>query len=490
MIIVLCINLYSTRILLDNLGIDDYGIYNVVCGFVSMFMFINTSLSNGIQRFYNYEIGKRGNEGLTIVYSAALLIQILVIIIVILLTETVGLWYLNNKMVIPPDRILTAKYIYQLSILSFILVILQSPYSAAVLAFEKMDYYAIVSIIITIMKLLATISLPYWGYDRLLSYGLLLLSISFLEYILYFTYVKIKYKALKWIRLNDYTIVKSMWFFSGWNILGTFSSIMKEQGVNLILNFFCGPIVNAARGIAVQVNGGLQSFVSSLTIPVRPQVIQSYAAGDYNRTLSLTFTISKLSCFFLYMLALPVIAELDFLLHLWLGNDIPEYTSSFVVIIILTSFFSNLNAAVSGIVHASGQMKLYQLTTSLIGLLSIPLAYLMLKLYHNPNLALLMVLFVMMIIQIVSLMILKRIVKYSILSYFKEVIVPIVVVIISTAYIPFIWIRLIESSWLRLGLVFITSIIMISISIYLWGINKYEKLVLKQWVATRIRINR
>lgn len=489
MFIVLCVNLYSTRIVLENLGITDYGIYNAVCGFVSLFMFINASLSNAIQRFYNFELGQNGELGLSKIYSTALLIQFIVVILVLALTETVGLWYLNNKMVIPPDRMLTAKHIYQLSIVSFILVILQSPYSAAVLAFEKMDYYAVVSVITTVLKLISALSLPYCKDDRLLIYGFLLLIVSIIEFLLYALFVKMKFSSIKWVRLKEYSLLKSMWAFSGWNIFGTFSSIMKEQGVNLILNFFYGPVVNAARSIAVQVNGGIQSFVNSLTIPVRPQVIKSYAEGEIDRTMRLTFTISKLSCYFLYILALPIIAEIHFILHVWLGSDIPEYTSSFVVIIIVTSFLTNLNAAISGVVHASGKMKLYQLTTSFAGLLSIPLAYLVLTVFDDPNWALLMVFLMMIVVQVISLLVLKGIVMFSIRSYLKEVIFPLMMVILFTFWVPFLFKEFISEGWRRLGMTIIISLTVASTSIYFIGLTAGEKIIVKKMLNKVLKRN-
>ena len=475
MLIVLCINLYATRVILINLGVEDYGIYNVVCGFVSMVMFINTSLTNGIQRFYNYELGSNGDQGLSKVYSTALLIQIAVIAIVILLTETIGLWYLNNKMVIPQEKLITARYIYQFSIISFILVILQSPYSAAIIAYERMDYYAIVSIVINTLKLIVAMLLPFAGTQRLLNYSLFLLIVSALEFLMYYVYVRFKFQAIKWVRIVDTSLFKSMCTFSGWNIFGSFSNLMKEQGVNLILNLFCGPIANAARAVASQVNGGIQSFINNFTVPIRPQVIKSYAAGDIDRTMSLTYTISKFSCFFLYSLALPLIAEIDFILCIWLGKDVPEYTASFIIIIIITSFLSNLNAAVSGVIHASGKMKVYQLSTSFVSLLSLPLSYLVLKLSGNPNHALLMVLFAMIAVQIVALFILKRIVEFSLKTYYKRVILPLILVVVTTFYIPYVISVCFEPSCIRACFNIITSFIFVVISIYFCGLSKSER---------------
>ena len=482
MFVVLCINLYTTRVVLENLGVQDYGIYNVVCGFVSMFMFINTSLTNGIQRFYNYELGKSGETNIGQIFTTSILIQLIVVVILLALTETIGLWYLNNKMVIPHDRFLASKYIYQLAIASFVIVILQSPFSAAVMAYEKMDYYAVVSIATTVLKLAVALVLPYLGYDRLVVYGLLLFTVSVIEFLSYYVFTRVKFKALRLTKLKDLSQFKSMFAFSGWNLFGSFAGVMKEQGINLILNLFFGPVVNAARGIAVQVNGGLQSFVSNLTIPVRPQVIKSYAAGDVQRTMSLTYTISKLSCFFLYMLALPIISEIDFILRLWLGSDVPEYTSSFIVIIIITSFFNNLNAAVSGVVHASGKMMQYQLSTSFIALLSLPSAYVVLKFSGNPNSALLMVLISMFFVQIVSLFILKRIVQFSILDYFKKVILPLILVVAFTFYIPILVCEFMNIGWLRFCINVFSSASIVAIVVYMCGLSKTEKLILKQLV--------
>ena len=475
MLLVLCINLYTTRVVLSNIGVEDYGIYNVVCGFVMMFTFINTSLTNGIQRFYNFELGKNQGEKLGVIYSTSLVIQVFIVLIMILLTETLGLWYLNNKLVIPPDRLSAAQYIYQFSILSFVFVIVQAPFSSAVLAYEKMDFYALVSVFVTIMKLAVALCLPYWAGDRLKTYGLLLSLISIIEFFLYYIYARLKFQSLRFTRPKDLGLFKYMFSFSGWNMFGSFANIMKEQGINIILNLFFGPVVNAARGITNQINGGLQSFVSNFTIPVRPQVIKSYAANDIDRTKNLTYIVSKLSCFFLYLLSLPLVAEIHFILKLWLGDNIPEYTSSFVIINILISFVNNLNAAVSGIVHASGKMMLYQISTSFVSLLSLPMAYYLLKCGANPNWAIMMVFVTMVLVQIVSLYILKSIIEFSIFDYLRQVILPILLVIATTFCFPLIVNILITGGWIRLLINLGVSILTVSISVYTLGLNYEER---------------
>lgn len=480
MVIVLGINLYATRAILNMMGIEDYGIYNLVCGFVSMFTFLSTSMSNAIQRFYNYELGKNGLTGARNVYNTSLLVQILFALLIVLFTEIIGLWYLNHKMIIPDNRIFAAQSLFHFSIASFFFIIIKSPFLASVMAHEKMDFYAIVSVLDAIIKLLIILIIPYLYGDRLILYGALLTFISFTDFIIYYIYAKRHFSEITFNWHFDKELFKQMLSFSGWNIFGTFSGVMKEQGINLVINLFYGPVVNAARGVAAQVNSGLQSFISTLSTPVRPQVIQSYATGNVSRTMTLTYSISKLTCLFLYLITLPIIYEIDYILHLWLGDNVPEYASIFVIIIILTSFINNLNSAISGVVHASGKMKVYQLTTSIMALSSIPLSYYSLKLGLPPETALWIVLITMLLVQIVALLVLKNIIKYSIKEYLSRVIIPILKVIICTIWIPYFIIRLSSPNFTRLIIVFLTSTTLTSVIIYFLGLNNDErKLLLK-----------
>lgn len=486
MVIVLGITLYTTRAILQLLGVEDYGVYNVVCGFVSMFTFLNTSLSNGIQRFFNYELGKNGIDGAKRVYNTSLLIQILLAVIIIIITEALGLWYLYNKMVIPESRMVAAQWIFQFSVLSFMFIIIQAPYSAAVMAHEKMDFFAAVSILDALLKLLIVFIIPFFSGDNLTIYGLLIALISIFDFICYLVYSKKHFDEIKLESKFDKELFKSMMRFSGWNTFGSFSGIMKEQGINLVINLFFGPIVNAARGVSTQVNSGLQGFVSTITTPVRPQVIQSYARGDVDRTMHLTYSISKLSCMFLYMMALPIICEIDYILKLWLGGNVPENTNKFVIIVILISFLNNLNSAVSGVVHASGKMKAYQLSTSLLALLCIPLSYFALKMGGSADLALWMVFITMAITQTVALMVLKTIVQYRLKDYFIKVISPIVSVALTTFWIPSLITSTFQEGLLRLCIVFITSVLLVSISVLFMGLNRGERTLIFQMISNKI----
>lgn len=478
MVFVLGITFYTTRVTLTILGIEDYGVYNVVCGFVSMFTFLNTSMSNGIQRFFNFELGKNGEEGANKVYNTALLVQAILAIVIIALTESMGLWYLHNKMVIPTDRMFAAKWIFQFSIFSFLFIIMQAPYTAAVMAHERMDFYAIVNVLDAILKLGIVFALPLFSGDMLVVYGFLLAFINILNYCIYYIYCKRNFKEIRIRYIFDKKLFHSMLEFSGWNIFGSLSSVMKEQGINLVLNLFFGPALNAARSVASQINGGLQSFVSNITVPVRPQVVQSYATGNFYRTMNLTYSVSKLSCCFLYLCALPVALEIDYVLKIWLGSSIPKYTNIFVLLIILTSFINNLNAAVSGVIHASGKMMVYQTASSTISIMCIPTAYLGLKFGESPGFALLMVFFWATLSQIVSLFILKSIISYSLTDYFNRVLLPLFIFIVLTFWPPLIIRYFLDESLLRFLTIVLVSISISTFGMYFIALSNSEQILI------------
>lgn len=473
-VIVLFITLYTTRIILHSLGVENFGVYNVVGGFVSMFAFLNTSMSNGIQRFFNYEIKVNGIDGATKVYNTSLRIQLILALIVLFLTETLGLWYMYNKMVIPSERFIPALFIYQTSIISFLFVIFQVPFTAAVMAHEKMSFFALVSMIDAIAKLAIAFIISYIDADRLVSYGMLLLLINLMDLSFYYVYAKRKFVEIKFQK-GSTGLFKSMLSFSGWNVFGTFANIMKEQGMNLVLNMFFGPIVNAARGVAAQINSGLQNLVVNLSIAVRPQLVQSYAEGDIYRAIQLVYTISKFSCCFLYIFSLPILLEINTILKIWLGNNIPNHTVSFVYIIVLTSFVNNLNAAISNIVHASGKMKAYQITGGLAILLAIPLAYFVLKLGYQPEWALAMSLVSMIIAQVIALIVLKTIVEYSILDYVKRVLLPLILLVIFSFPPIYLIHSLMSESLIRLLVVIFSSFIIICAITFFIVLNEDEK---------------
>lgn len=482
MVFVLFVSLYTSRVFLNVLGVVDYGISNVVAGFVSMFSFLNTSLANGIQRFYNSELGRNGAEGVTKVFNTALIIQAVISISVLLLLETVGLWYLYEKMVIPVDRFNIAFWLYQFSAISAAIVILQSPFSAAIMAYEHMNAYAVFSIVDVVLKLAFALILPYVKADGLLMYGVFYLSITILNFFLNYIYSRRNFKELYFKKVYNKSMFKDMLSFSGWNLFGTFACMAREQGLNLVLNLFFGPVVNAARGIAYQVSSALQGFVSNLSLAAKPQMVQSYAEGDSSRTMKLMYTMSKLSFIFLFILALPIIFNIDYILHLWLGDNVPEHSSSFVVLVIITNFMNNLNAPLSNVVYATGKMRNYQLTFSTINLLIIPISYVALKLGAPAETAFLVYLIMSIFVQFGCLLVMKRLVSLSLLDYVKQIIFPIFLMSILVCPILYAVNNFFSEGLLRVIYLYIITAVLSIVSFYFIVMNKMEKNMLQSFI--------
>lgn len=490
MVFVLFLGLYTTRVTLNALGVDDFGIYNVVGGFVSMFVFLNTSMSNGIQRFFNFELGRNGVEGARKVYVTSLIIQLLLLVAILLLTETLGLWYLHNKMVIPAERFGAAQWVFQFSVISFVLVIMQVPYNAAIMAHERMNFYAFIGILDAVLKLVIVLLIPFSNTDLLVLYAALIVAVSLINFILAFTYAKKNFEEISIKPLFEKGLFKSMLSFSGWNVFGTFSNMMREQGLNMILNLFFGPVVNAARGVAYQVTSGLQGFVANISVAIRPQIVQSYAQGNYTRTINLMHSLSKASICFLYIVAYPIVLEIDYVLNLWLGGNVPENTSTFVIIVVLITFLNNMNGAVSAVVHASGKMKRYQLVGSSINLISIPAAYYALWLGFEASSVFWVSFIFTIFMQLASLLVLKSIVNFSLGRYAKQVLLPFFLLILFSFVFPLIPYHYMEAGFIRFFVVGIIGVVSSCIVCYMVGLNTSEKDIVNSFISKFLRIKK
>lgn len=487
MVFVMIVSLYSSRVFLNVLGVEDFGINNVVCGFVAMFGFFNTSLANAIQRFYNSEMSSSGEKGVVNVYNVSLLIQLLIAISVVVLLETVGLWYVNNKMVIPDNRACIAMWIYQFSVISSALVIMQTPYSAAIMAYEKMNYYAIVGIVDVLLKLALALAIPYIAHDHLLFYGAMMLGITILTFVMYIVYAKANFEMLKLNWAVSFDMLKHMVSFSGWNFLGTFACMIREQGLNLVLNLFFGPLVNAARGVAYQVSSALQGFVSNISIAARPQIVSSYAEGNESRTMRLMYSMSKSSFFILYIMAVPVCLEIDYILHLWLGNVVPKHTANFVILVILTNFMNNLNTPISNVVFATGRIRNYEITFSVINILIIPAAYIALKIGCPPEAAFASYFLMSVFVQIGCLYVLKRITIISLKEYVCKLCFPLFLFALLTLPFPYIVYAIMPSGIIRLTCVtFATILCALPIS-YCITLDKSERAFIKYILKAKLQ---
>ena len=381
-------------------------------------------------------------------------------------------------MVVPPDTLLAANIVYQSSIFSMILVILQIPYTGALMADERMDFYAIISIIDVLFKLIIAIALPYIPLNKLIIYGVLLLFITIFDTVAYVIYAKRVVLIYKFRFQLDKKLFKSLMSFSGWNLLGTFAFLLKGQGLNMLLNYYFGVIINAARGIAYQVNGAINAFSANIATAYRPQIVNSYAEKNYERTHKLFFMESKICFSLLVILVVPVILELDYLLHLWLGNIVPQYTGIFTALVLLDSLVCTLNTPCTQVAYAIGKIKKYQIITSCINLCLLPVCWI--ALYHGFDSISVFVFTIIFSIlnQGTCLILLNQMFHYGIKRYLKEVCLPCFAVLILLPVIPFSIHVCISNSLIRLISVTLSDIIVGAIIIYFAVLSSSERTAL------------
>ena len=487
MVIVLLISLYTTRVLLAALGVVDYGIYSVVAGFVSMCSFISTSMASGIQRFFNYESGKNGLEGGKRVFNAGICIQLLLSILLVVLIELVGIWYIEYKMVIPAERLVAARWVFQAALLSLFLTMISVPYNAAIMAHEKMDFYAFLGILDAILKLAIAIAVQHFANDKLVLYAYLLAGISVVNFLLNYVYAHMNFSEIRFEKGIDRALLKSILVFSGWNAFGTFARTMRSQGVGMVLNLFFGPMVNAAQGVAGQVKSAFQALVANLATAARPQIVQSYSRGETQRTITLMYSVSKLVLFLLFIFAYPILLELPEVLKIWLGDNIPDYTIIFVRLVIVTMFVTDIHMITSAVVHATGKMKTYQLVCSTINVLIIPLVYVALKLGADADVAFWMGLLIEILVQIASLLILKKLIVFSLAQYCKEILCPFFKVVLISFALPIIPYILMPQGIIRFIIVTILSVCVTCLVVYMWGLNKKERELVISFVKRIIK---
>lgn len=424
MFFVLIITLFTARIILQTLGVIDYGVYNTVAGFVMLFAFLNSTLSASIQRFYNFETARSGSNGCRNVYSVGVIIHVFVMLVILALLEPIGIWYVNNVMVIPSDRLYYANILFQTSVASLCLLVISIPYSGAILAAERMDYYAVISILDTLLKLFCVIALNYLPYDKLGTYGVLLLIESFLVFMAYYLYAKRNILLFSFNTAYDKQLLRQMLSFSSWNVIGTFAFAMKGQALNMLLNFFFGPIINAARGIAFQVGNAVTSFSTNITVAFKPQMVTSYSKGDFNRTKYLFYIQSKICFALIAILITPIILNIDYVLKLWLGSDIPQYTPIFSILVLIDALVCSFNAPCTQLILATGQIKNYQIASSIVNILLLPTSWFFLHIGCDPVSTFVVTIIFSILNQIVCIWQMTKVIQIKVATYLHKVILP------------------------------------------------------------------
>ncbi|WP_289047636.1 hypothetical protein [uncultured Psychrobacter sp.] len=421
MLLTMGVALYTSRVILQTLGVEDFGIYNVVAGFVTMLGFLHGAMSSATQRFLAFELGQSGEKDVRGIFSMSMNIHILIAFVVLLIGETVGLWFLRTQMTIPVDRMFAAEWVFHLSLLSFMITIISVPYNALIIAHEQMGIFAAVSILDVTLKLLIVFMLSWFGVDKLILYGLLSLAVVFIIFMVYRSYCKIKFVESKFRFYWNRRLFNTMLSYTGWNLWGNIAFVLSTQGVNVLLNIFFGPTVNAARAIAMQVSGALSSFVQNLQVAINPQIIKSYAAKDMSYMHSLVCYGAKYNFFVLLLLSMPVLINTDIILEVWLGK-VPEYASIFVQLIIINILIDCISSPLITSAQATGKIKLYQTLVGGLLLLNLPFAYTILKMGYEPYAVIYVSITLSIFALIARLSILKTLISLPIARYLKEVV--------------------------------------------------------------------
>lgn len=473
MLFIMVINLYTTRIVINALGVEDYGIYNVVGSFVAMFTMLSGSLSSVISRFITFELGNN-TENLKKIFSTAVTIQIGLALIIIVLSETFGLWFLNTKMEISPERMNAANWVYQFSVLTFAVNLIIIPFNASIIAHEKMSAFAYISILEVVGKLIVAFSIIMTPLDRLIHYGLLLMFITITINSVYVFYCKIKFSECTYQFIYDKTLLKKMFSFAGWNFIGVASSILRDQGGNLIINMFCGPVVNAARGISVQVSHAIQGFVTNFMTAINPQITKSYASGNHDYMMTLIFQGARLSFYILLLLSLPVILNVDYILSLWL-EKVPEHTIAFVQLVLLFAMSESLANPLITAMLATGNIRNYQIVVGGLQLLNLPLSYVCLRLGYAPECVFIIAIIISICCEMARLYMLRGMINLPIKRFLTKVYFNVFIVFLVAAILPYFIIGLLEDNIINLVWTSLLCLVWTSLSILFVGCTNNER---------------
>lgn len=420
MMFTMAVTLYTSRVVLNTLGVVDYGIYNVVGGIVTMFTFLNAAMVTSTQRYLTFELGRGNFPRLQEVFTTSIYIHVIVSLIIVFLVETIGVWFFYEKMVIPQERMDAAMWVLQLSILTMVINIMSVPYNSVIIAHEKMSAFAMISIVEVALKLLIVYVLVIGNFDKLKLYAVLTACVALFIRFIYTRYSHKHFQETRLIKKIDFSLIKEMGNFAGWNIWGNMAAMLFSTGLNMLLNVFFGPVVNAARGIAVQVETAIAQFSTNFLMAVNPQITKLYAQDNLKEMHTLIFRASKFSCFLLFTLSLPVIIETNTILTLWL-KIVPNYTVPFIRLLLCIMIIDSMSRPFMTAAAATGNVKLYQSAIGGILLAIVPIAYIVLKLGGNPVSVYLVYLSVAVVAFFTRLFIIRPMIKLSIRAYFFEV---------------------------------------------------------------------
>ena len=427
MLLIMVVSLYTSRIILNVLGLIDFGINNVIGGIIVSLSFLTGSVSAGTSRFFAYEIGVQNHNKLSQYFKISMTTFLIVGIIILLIAETLGLWFVNTQLVIPKERLIAANWVYQFSIISFTINMLLVPYQSMIIARENMKIYTYISIIEVVLKLFIVYLLLVIRMDKLIMYAVLFAGISFLIFLTYVFYCIHKYKECSYSFFFDKSMFNEFASYSVWIIFGSISGIFRDQGINIVLNIFFGPSVNAARGIAYQVNRAISQFVSNFYTAVRPQITIRYAKGHLNEMYSLVFTSSRMCFYLIFVLSVPVIIQTPYILQLWL-KQVPDMTVLLTRLVIITAILESLTYPLDTSITSTGKIRFFQIVTGGLLMLNLPISYCLLKIGYPPEITMHVAIIMAIIAHISRMWFAKKVAGVEMIRYSKEVLLIVLIV--------------------------------------------------------------
>lgn len=484
--ITLLISLYTSRVLLNALGITDFGIYNVVGGVVVLFSFITAPMISTTQRYITVALGKGSNEYLNGICSYSIKIHAQLSLAVFVLAESIGLWLLSEKLVIAEDRYFAAHIVYQISIITSILNLIMQPFYSIVIAYERMSFYALVSVLEAILKLLVVVMLSHCtSLDRLILYSSLLLAIQMISFSAYVLYVKLGIGTIHFrAKTKDDGLRQEMFKFAGWNLFGGLSYVAVTQGVNILLNIFFGPTINAARGLAVQVQSATKNFAESFQNAINPQITKSYSTNDMDRTFFLINNSARFSLLLLSLVALPIGVDVENVLNIWLLNP-PEHTANFVRITIFMTFVNVIGTPLTICSLATGEIKRMQIATGIVSLSVIPVSYVALKLGAESEIVFLILAASEVLSMLTKLILLNWQIKLSVISLCKGIFPPICIIVVSAIALRYMT-GFLSAGIIRIIILFICNVVLVSAGACLLCLSSKERKMIYSKIRTKI----
>lgn len=485
---IMLISLYTSRVVLATLGVKDYGIYNVVGGVIAMFNVVSGSISNAISRFITFELGKGDIKKLNDIFVTSVNIEFLIAGVVLLLGETVGVWFLNTQMNIPDGRMFAANWVLQFSLFSFIMGLWSVPYNASIIAHEKMSAFAYVSILEASLKLLIVYLLVISPWDKLITYSLLLASVDLLVRIVYGIYCKIHFEECRYHFAWHKDLIKQMGGFSGWQFLTNATWMINTEGINILMNLFFGVAINAARGVANQVDGAIMRFVTSFTTALNPQITKDYAKGNMPALYKLVCNGAKYTFFLMLFFQLPAILEANTLLHVWLKN-VPDHAVTFLQLTMVGTMFNMLGNTQLTACMATGNIKRYTIVVTLVGILVFPITWIAFALGMPPESCYVAFIIVYIAVLFTRVYIMKGLIGCPVMLFIKKVIFKIIPVAVFSSIIPVLFVHYISPSFLRLIETCIICTICSFISIWIFGIGKSERMAVSDIIKKKLHIS-